>query len=239
MSAFSHHKYSYMNNTISVLFRRMQSHLEYDLSQEQFIDLFIPEELREMSVRAPQLFDLPYRKTHLELKIPLGDQTVQFMLTANEINGKAAPLLPKKTIKYEAYDYETDPRFGAIRKYLQEYADLSRKFAVAKRVLYELNEQCGSENQMRYLYPTCLILLDHANEDKCKETADKLRAVKPPKTFPFLPEWLRVGSQESANIITAASMIPDKPSVTSEVSLTVRHITRFDYHGQAIESLVY
>ena len=232
MSALNGNKHAYMLSAIQVLQNRMSGHINCDLTHEDFLNLFVPQHLHETAIEVPKYFHLPYRSSNVQHSVALAsvNQTCTFVAQLHEAKGKHAPMVPREIIKHS----EENPQFMPVLEVLEQMSDMARRFALAKRVLTELDKRCSTPQQMRFLWPTMLVLMDNSVDDATKNAANKLRAVRAPKTFPALPAWLRMACKDSSEIITAASLIPDKAVLPVEVTLTVKSLSPFDYHGETI-----
>lgn len=232
MPALSFARQQAMDNALLHLQRRLLSHLDYCVSTDQYVEMFIPEPLRMMAIETPKYFHLPYRQTFINGKVKLHDypQLTDFTISAYDWKGQPAPLTPKDYIQFDP----SHPHAEGIMRYLESYAEICRQFGLAQRVLNELNDRVGSDAQMRFFWPAMLILLENSGDENMAKSADKLRAPKTPKTLPTLPGWLKAACGETAAVIAAASMIPMKEDVPRPVTLSVRMLGRWDYLGESI-----
>lgn len=232
MSALNGNKHAYMLSAIQVLQNRMVGYVNFDLTHEDFLNLFVSQHLHETAIEVPKYFHLPYRSSNVQHSVALAsvNQTCTFVAQLHETKGKIAPMVPREIIKHP----EENPQFMPVLEVLEQMSDMTRRFALAKRVLTELDKRCSTPQQMRFLWPTMLVLMDNSVDDATKNAANKLRAVRAPKTFPALPAWLRMACKDSSEIITAASLIPDKAVLPVEVTMTVKSLSSFDYHGETI-----
>ena len=233
MSALSEKKSIAMQGAIRKLFFQMAAHLQYEVSHNDFIELLVPEDLRAFATTGPEHFNLPYRNTTVQEEIKIQDAQCIYYRTANDRNGKTAPLVPRKplTINHD------DTRFAPIKSYLQEYLNLHFRFSLAAHTLRHLNDQCSSEQQIRFFWPSMLLLMEHSGDQLIAKAADKLRNSKTPKTAPSLPEWLRAACRETATTLTAATLMPEKAEPTREVTIGVRDVRGYTYMGQHFPSI--
>lgn len=233
MSALSTKKSIAMQGAIRKLFFQMAAHLQYEVSHNDFIELLVPEDLRAFATTGPEHFNLPYRNTSVPDEIKIADAQCLYFLTANERIGKPAPLVPRKPLPIN----HDDPIFAPIKDYLQEYLNLHFRFSLASYTLRHLDDYCGSEQQMRFFWPSMLILMEHCGDESIAKAADKLRNSKTPKTAPSLPEWLRAACRETATTLTAATLMPEKAEPTREVTISVRDVRGYTYMGQHFPSI--
>lgn len=233
MSAISSYKQSMMRHSINLLFKKMTSHIKYDVTHDEFIDAFIPPHLREMARSIPQHFDVRFRNTTVNIDIPVEGRGARIVLDITDYKGALAPMIPR-TCLVPPPDH---PVMLKVTDYLMQYAEVSKQFSLAMRVLEELDKRLGSDAQMRFFWPAVLILLEQHDDAEMKATADKLRVSKPPRNSPYLPEWVRTACRDTSASIAAASMIPLAEPEPLPVTIRIQNLAAFDYAGERIKSL--
>ena len=232
MAALTGNKYQYMRGAITALKHRMVAHIDYTLTHDDFLEIFVPAHLHDTAVEAPKHFHVPYRTSNVQHTTHLASLTQACTFTVDLHDNKAhhAPMVPRQVVQYP----EENPRFLAILDPLEQMADMHRRFALADRVLAELHDRCPTAHHMRFFWPTMLILMENSMDDPTKAAAEKLRAVRAPKSIPSLPTWLRLACKETSEIITAASLIPEKQTVPREVTLSIKKLAAYKYHDTMI-----
>lgn len=234
MSGFSYRNFNMVDSGMRALNERLIATLEYEISNDEFIDTFVPEHLREMSRQIRHLFHLGWSvPSAVDSSLTLSDGVDYRMQFA--FVGATAPVLPKQLLK----PTEENAVLERIKAHMEKRVEMGKQIGAAVAAVKKLNELCGSEQQVRYFFPTVLLLLEHSSYDADgKIIADKLRGAKTPRSLPSLPNWVREGLTIGAGIFTAASFMPQPTHRTRDVLIELGSNTAsFLFHGERISIL--
>lgn len=225
MPAFSSNRFYQLRNELQRARNKLIGHYQYDIETDEVIDTVFPEELRFMARKGPELFNVPHLANAFSMKVNAGDKTINVSVhfRSNKV------MVPRHFI-----DMAPESSFhDKVGKWLAYYIEWGKQYAIAQATFDELQDVCGSEQQVRFFLPAVLTLMDseHVSPD-LRELANKLRAPKTPRNIPPLEPWVREGCQVLSGIITAASMMPDEPANKSPVLLGFQSSMSFDFHGK-------
>jgi hypothetical protein len=234
MPGFSYRNYNMVQGGMNSLSERLIATLDYEISNNEFIDTFVPEHLREMSRQIKHLFHLGWSvPSAVESSLTLSDN-VDYRMHFSFV-GAHAPVIPKQLLKPTGENAVME----RIQAHMEKRVEMGKQIGAAVAAVKKLNELCGSEQQVRYFFPTVLLLLEHCIHDSDgKIMADKLRGAKTPRSLPSLPNWVREGLAVGAGIFTAASFLPEPTNRTREVRIELnQNSASFLFHGERISIL--
>lgn len=237
MPAFGYARAGNLEGTIRTLFDRMLSHYTpCELTMDEVVAQFYPDHLKEAAYTLADAFNLGYgRISHFSTKIEASGVPMNITLQWSGAN-PIAPLVPK-TIKPFNPDTPTGQK---ILSWVTSRVEVGKQFGIARAVFRELNEVCGSEQQLRFFFPSVLILADQlgAHHEEYKTLADKLRPSKTPRILPPIPQWVREGIPIATTAITAASLMPDAAKhPRTEVNMMTSSVSGMIFHGHEIDLL--
>lgn len=116
-----------------------------------------------------------------------------------------------------------------ITSWVIQRVKLSYHLGLAQTVIDELNRRCTNPAQVRYLWPTILLLCSRHNA--LHDLGERIREFKVTRNAPSIPFGLREAMKESAAFLTAASLLSEDGNWTGGVGIELQSQLRFAAHG--------
>jgi hypothetical protein len=216
MPAFHHDVLDRMRSLIAKVSTQIRTHGKPNLTVEEMVTAFWPEELREQSVEVTKLFNASWDNA-LVLRMPTRSpvKALRFQFV-----GHPAPAVPKEPLRLS----KADPVVAnKINDWAEHEVSTAQNYGLVTRVLEELNNRCTSAAQVRFFWPAIIQLLDHVEGDdqpalKARALAAKLRMAKPPARLPSLPVGLREVLQQTGGYVTGGLLTETNPVAETYVT---------------------
>lgn len=120
-----------------------------------------------------------------------------------------------------------DPTEAVNNWIIQRYNHAKQK-GLTNALIHTLCNQCSTLEQLRYVWPTMLLLCDRG---PLKEIAPRLQEFRPLRNAPKLPPALRGAMRECTAFLTAYSMLEEVNPWPGSLYLFVRGSFIFSAHG--------
>lgn len=195
MTAFNYEKANQINSNIHTLFWRLKMVSKMTISHEEFLQLFVPAEDRDMyrsiAVRANvggSVTRFQWGDTHLRLRL-------------NHQTGAFPPPVPRDmSLQGDA----PEELLNRIRTWMVSGGDASRDFGRVRAVFTKLNETL-SKAQVRFVWPTIMALCNV--NDVLAPLALEMQDLKASGGAP-LPRGLLLACRKTAATISMTCLIP-------------------------------
>lgn len=219
MPAFkTQHDYA-INDTITQAQGRMHGVSQLHLSHQDFLELFVPHEQREMYSTIGAVAVTPNNGA---INVPWatsdGDEVyLKFYVQSTE--GSPMPPIPRNPTLQDA-----NPRVvERINNWLANGAvNVPVDFARVRVCFDTLNGLCVSPAAMRFFWPTITAICSMSNNPELKSIADNITAMKVPAKIPPLPSGMGVTLRKAAATIAMAQLLPaDVTAVRPAVRLVL------------------
>lgn len=169
-----------------------------ELSHQDVLDLFAPVEHHDLLWRASDVARLGYgQERHLVRKWPSGAD-VCFRL-----NGSKSPLLPREFI----WNAGRVDLIKAIDAWVTERQAIGITYGRVCVLLNRLDRCCNTPEQVRYLWPGVLALLNLS--DDMAALTERLQNTKAPSNIPNIPVEVRRACRSCAGAVAAALLLSD------------------------------
>ena len=196
MPAFNGEIVNKIANNIHALFQRRSRVGGLHLTNEEFIQTFVPTEARDVfRYITPLLSNGSARK--FQLATSAGELAVYAIP-----RGTPSPPVPRIMVIQPDAPQELVER---INYWITHGGDVSREFGRVTKVFTELNAQC-SRVAMRYYWPTILALCSES--DATKGIVKELQELRTPNKLHSLPLGLMKACRLTADTIATARLLP-------------------------------
>jgi hypothetical protein len=217
-SAIPSRYYRLLEQAIVPLMTRMTNLYKIDLTHDEFLALFAPEEDHRILREAARVIatDGGWHYTDFEGAL---SGSVELAFKVTKVNDYV-PLMPRGTVIREDAPKQLVQR---IDERLYKQIEVRLEFSRCERLLYWLNANCASTRQIRFLWPSILTLC--SIDPELEEFGNRLRELKRPSSLPVLTcPHVKAAFKLTAGTLTAASLLPPaEPQVSYGCTL---HITR-------------
>lgn len=210
--------------------QRMMNLVTHGLTHEDAVQMFVAPEHQTMALEAPKHFITTYSRLHARSKYELSDGYAADVVVACEDIINPAPPNPRR----HTFNLE-HPAFPRLLSYVEAQSETIKAWGLVIATLQGLSEECSSEAQMRYFWPSLLSLYDHSNDEEAQKFADTIRAPKTPRVIPALPQWLISACRETSVTIATATLLDDVTPAPSEVSVQIMSLSGWQYLGRRID----
>ncbi len=209
-TAFSANQEASLASAISSFHSRLAAIDRYPLSNEEFLTMFVKEELREPWAKVAEHFH--QHGVNCEFSIVLkranNPESYHLCLDVQEMN-----FLPLQQFKV----LNVSEEFGA---WLERRIELGFKFGRALKVLSMLNGACSSPRQVRYYWPIVMSLAQEAGFS----SRDMEPLAEPDgRRAPPLDVALRAACQDTAALLTAASLVEPRKREPFPMEITLNN----------------
>jgi len=202
MSAFKGYQITELKAAALEILQPARSQNTLELSEADVLSLF---QTRKSRCRVELPFQVTWTAPHLE-EVPLS-----FKLTGNR--GAAR-----------------DPDFAdKINTWIEQHKRHVYERALCWWVVEHLCKVCSNWQQVRYLWPTVLLLC--SKREQLKEIADSVRDFKAPRSVPALEPAARNALIEATAILTMNSMVEGEGVWRGEVEIECTKTFQFSAHG--------
>lgn len=205
MPAFKNNHAYAIANTITQARDRVFRISQLHLSHQDFLELFVPHEQREMYSIIGAVAMVP--KTGA-ITVPwvssYGDK-LNLRFHVQSVDGSPMPPIPRNPTLGDA-----NPRLvERINNWLANGAvNVTVDFPRVQACFNKLNELCASPAAMRFFWPTTTALCSMSDNPELKSIADDITAMKVPSKIPPLPSGMAVALRKAAATITMAQLVP-------------------------------
>lgn len=235
MPAFPESRLYSIETSIDRLCLKMIEHYDYEFSLQQLADLVVPPELHHMFFNGRKLFDLRYVSDSLSASVMTDTdiKNVDLVFSVATSHRGDGVLFPKQPLIFNI----NDPALTSVRSWLFLRIETGMQFGIAKATFRALCERCTSPEQVRFFFPSLLVLLEDSSDEHNRRLAARLRASKAPRNIPALPTWVREGCKVAASALAVMTMLPEPRQQPREVNVHARMRAPFMFHGQQIDAL--
>lgn len=235
MPAFPESRVASIESSIDRLCLKMIEHYDYEFSLQQLADLVVPPELHYMFFNGRKLFDLRYVSESLSASVMTDTdvKTVDLSFSAPSSHRRDGVLFPAQPLTFNI----NDPALASVRAWLFLRIETGIQFGIAKATFRALCEHCSSPEQVRFFFPSVLVLLENSGDEHNKRLAERLQASKAPRNIPSLPTWVREGCKVAASALAAMTLLPEPRHRVREVDVYARMRAPFMFHDQEIHAL--
>ena len=209
MSAFAWQKLNLMKGVISSLHRRVDAHTRLYLSNDEALQLFIPEAERETFRQFSRSIDVGQGKS-FTFSWPHSDLRLQ--CTCYHRGEYVFPPLANARVQDDANPEIVE----RVTSWVKSGVDTGRDFGRVLALLDKLNAKYSAA-MIRFYWPTILAICNE--HDELKDVADKLQDVRPPaRQGVGLPPDLVAACRATATTIAVARLMPETPASSSAPS---------------------
>ena len=205
MAAIHLSVFEHMNRQIATMRDRMLALHPFNMTHEECLELVAPPEHHTILRDASSIAWVHSSVDWMTVTVPGNGEVLLQMRTHGQ---KEPPLVPRSP---KWHPCEPGER---VIQWVQKRIEIGKQFALAKWVLGELADKCETGAQVRYLWPSVLLLCDGDYSDdytgeKTKKWKAKNAAFKPQRSLPVLSQGLKEAIRTASATLTASSMIDE------------------------------
>jgi len=217
MSAFSRSTMYDIRENIRVLYSRRKQLGQMSLTQQEYIDTFVPSEARHIFRDIGSYLDTSSQVHSFKLDCGEGKVQTALLYMRSSAEKRALPMVRDLSIQPDAPKHVID----RINYWIENGGDPSKEFGRVAKVLDMLNAVC-SKTAVRYYWPTIISLL--GERESTRELSKELQELKMPGKIPPLASSLLAACRLTAETIANAKLIPHdiKPPEFGEVTLEIK-----------------
>lgn len=232
MAAIHQDVVEHMEKQIAVMRDRMLALHPFSMTHEECLELVAPPEHHTILRDALSIAMVRSSADWMAVTAPGNGEVFLQMRTHGQ---KEPPLVPRSPRWHPCEPGER------VIQWVQKRIEIGRQFAIARWVLQELADKCETGAQVRYLWPSVLLLCGGVCEgsivaDRVNRWKERNAAFKPQRSLPALSQGLKEDIRTTGAVLTAASMIDEID--TESDSETLIHLNAGDYtfnhHGFAL-----
>jgi hypothetical protein len=221
--AFNADTINQLYNNIRTLFNRRQAIAAMPLTHEEYLNVFVPANLRDAFRAVAGTIDNKTFRNWKWLSSPnahasgpvLGDEMLACSIKFNAL----APPVPRVLEVQPDADPEILERIGA---WIERGGDCSREFGRVNLVLASLNKEF-SRVAIRYYWPTIIAL---CNADRSTLSLGKeLQELRMPAKLKPLPRGLLTACRQTSETVAIAQLLPEKvedQAEKSDISISIQ-----------------
>lgn len=217
MSAFSRSVMYDIRDNINTLYRRRKQLGQMTLTQQEYVDTFVPSEARHIFREIATYIDTAAQCHSFKLNCGEGKMQTALLYMRGTADKRALPMVRDLAIQPDAPQHVID----RINYWIENGGDPSREFGRVSKVLDLLNNVC-SKSALRYYWPTIISLL--GERENTRELSKELQELKMPGKIPQLGSSLLTACRITAETIAQAKLIPHdiKAPEPGEVTIEIK-----------------
>ncbi len=222
-TAFTERHSAIVWKSINQLKDRMLQGTRLELTHDEFLALFATSEEIDLLKRAVEVADIEGRNrsfdgqfSHINIAQLTGESVATLRFYVQGTSDKPAPLCPRNKRVLKDANPEVLER---ITSWVTERITIGQQFSRVHNVFTWLNRHCASKDQVRFLWPSIIPLLNLHVETK--DLANKLREVRPPRSMPAIPPAVREACKLSAGAVAMAGLLDDATLQAGYVAVSV------------------
>ena len=217
MTAFSRSVMYSIRDSINTLYRRRRQLGQMTLTQQEYIDTFVPSEARHIFRDISTYVDTSASAHSFKLHCGEEQPKTAILYMRGTADKRALPMVRDLAVQPDA------PKdvIERINYWVANGGDPSKEFGRVAKVADALNNVC-SKTAMRYYWPTIISLL--GEREDTRELSKELQDVKMPAKIPQLGSSLLAACRTTAETIANAKLIPHdiKAPELGEVTIEIK-----------------
>ncbi len=205
--------------------------IPFDMSHEECIHLVAPSEHIPILTSAAKYADIRASESWMYLQVPAvvdgeGSPTVALIMRTHA--QKEPPLRPRTP------EWQPGAAGEKVIEWLTKRFEIGRRFGTASYVLTELNRNCDTGAQLRYMLPVVMHLCQPNVSPRMDKWAEKFATYKPCRFTPAVSPELKTAIQDTAALLTSSALIgEDVPErLPGEVDIGVNLLPPFKIAGK-------
>lgn len=180
--------------------------LTFDMTHDECINLVAPPDHVDILKKATEFASVVASESWMTLNVPAPIDGVEagyakVMLYMRTHDEKKPPLMPRYP------EWQPGQAGAKVIAWLTKRFEIGRRFGTVQHVLYTLNMDCETGQQLRYMFPAVLHLCKDGRNPRMDRWMEKFAAYKPCKHTPVVSPELKRAIQDSGALLTSVALI--------------------------------
>lgn len=178
--------------------------LDFQMTHQECMQLVAPAQHIDILTKAAEFANIHAAEDWMEVYVPAtidGETNSTVMLMMRTHAEQTPPLMPRNP------QWQPEQAGYKVIEWLTKRYEIGRRFGTARAVLYKLNSECDSGQQLRYMWPAVLHLCKPGTNERMDKWMDRYAAYRPCRFVPAVSRELKVAIQDSGALLTSMALI--------------------------------